>query len=58
MQPQQTLTVFVFRVVVMGHRGPGHLSDLIKLYNEDSVHTLCSVFEREWEKQQNYSEVR
>ncbi|KAG1943928.1 multidrug resistance-associated protein 1 isoform X2 [Pimephales promelas] len=43
------------RVVVMGHRGPGHLSDLIKLYNEDSVHTLCSVFEREWEKQQNYS---
>jgi len=42
----------------MGHRGPGHLSDLIKLYNEDSVHTLCSVFEREWEKQQNYSEVR
>ncbi|CAM4722787.1 unnamed protein product [Leuciscus chuanchicus] len=36
--------------------GPQHLSDLCKLYNEDSVHTLCSVFEREWEKQQNYSE--
>ncbi|XP_067233866.1 ATP-binding cassette sub-family C member 2 isoform X1 [Chanodichthys erythropterus] len=40
----------------MGHRGPLQLSDLFQLYNEDSVHTLCSVFEHEWEKQQNYSE--
>ncbi|XP_050954832.1 multidrug resistance-associated protein 1 [Labeo rohita] len=44
------------RVVVMGHRGPLQLSNLCKLYNEESVHTLCSVFEREWEKQQNYNE--
>ncbi|RXN25783.1 multidrug resistance-associated 1-like protein [Labeo rohita] len=40
----------------MGHRGPLQLSNLCKLYNEESVHTLCSVFEREWEKQQNYNE--
>ncbi len=41
----------------MGHRGPLQLSDLCKLYNEESVHTLSSVFEHEWEKQQNYNEV-
>ncbi|XP_073796818.1 multidrug resistance-associated protein 1 isoform X3 [Danio rerio] len=40
-------------MVVMGHRGPLQLFDLLKLYNEDSVHTLCSVFDHEWEKQQN-----
>lgn len=47
----------VFRGVVMGHRGPLQLSDLCKLYNEESVHTLSSVFEHEWDKQQNYNEV-
>lgn len=45
------------RVIVMGHKGLLQLSDLLKLYNEDSVHTLCSVFDHEWEKHQNnYSE--
>ncbi|XP_051970780.1 multidrug resistance-associated protein 1 [Xyrauchen texanus] len=43
-------------LVVMGHRGPLRLADLCKLYNEDSVHTLCSLFEHEWKKQQNYYE--
>ncbi|XP_016309333.1 putative ATP-binding cassette sub-family C member 13 [Sinocyclocheilus anshuiensis] len=43
------------RLFVMGHRGPLRLSDICKLYNE-SVLTLCSVFEHEWEKQQNYNE--
>ncbi|XP_016129780.1 multidrug resistance-associated protein 1 [Sinocyclocheilus grahami] len=47
---------WINRVVVMGHRGPLQLSDLCKLYNEESVHTLSSVFEHEWEKQQNYNE--
>ncbi|KAL1248595.1 hypothetical protein QQF64_021913 [Cirrhinus molitorella] len=47
---------WINRVVVMGHRGPLQLSNLCKLYNEESVHTLCSVFEREWGKKQNYNE--
>ncbi|KTF90558.1 hypothetical protein cypCar_00025537 [Cyprinus carpio] len=44
------------RVVVMGHRGLLQLCDLCKLYNEESVHTPSSVFEHEWEKQQNCNE--
>ncbi|XP_052451486.1 multidrug resistance-associated protein 1 [Carassius gibelio] len=47
---------WINRMVVMGHRGLLQLSDLCKLYNEESVHTLSSVFEHEWEKQQNYTE--
>lgn len=41
----------------MGHRGLLQLCDLCKLYNEESVHTPSSVFEHEWEKQQNCNEV-
>ncbi|KAI7792558.1 putative multidrug resistance-associated protein 1-like [Triplophysa rosa] len=40
-----------YQVPVMGHKG-----DLCKLYNEDSLQTLCSVFEHQFNKQHKYRE--
>lgn len=47
----------VYRVLVMGHKGPLQWADVYKVYNEDSLQTLCSVFEHHFNKRHGYCEV-
>lgn len=48
----------VYRVPVMSHnKGPLQWADLCKLHNNDSLETLCSVFEHQFNKRHKYCEV-